>query len=121
MKQLLGLDYLHEIDIQAADDVSLNKVQKAITSLLKKRHRSVEGMPDDFHMHNQAEIVETASEVSRTFTVLLGSIAGISLLVGGIGIMNIMYVSVTERTREIGLRMAIGGKGERIYFGSSFW
>lgn len=114
MKQLLGLDYLHGIDIQAADDVSLNKVQKAITSLLKKRHRSVEGMPDDFHIHNQAEIVETASEVSRTFTVLLGSIAGISLLVGGIGIMNIMLVTVTERTREIGVRKAIGAKNKDI-------
>jgi len=114
MKQLLGVDFLHEIDIQAAEDVSLNEVQKAITSLLKKRHRSVEGMPDDFHMHNQAEIVETASEVSRTFTVLLGSIAGISLLVGGIGIMNIMLVTVTERTREIGVRKAIGAKNKDI-------
>jgi putative ABC transport system permease protein len=114
MKQLLGLDYLHGIDIQAADDVSLNKVKKAITSLLKKRHRSFEGMPDDFHIHNQAEIVETASEVSRTFTVLLGSIAGISLLVGGIGIMNIMLVTVTERTREIGVRKAIGAKNKDI-------
>ena len=114
MKQLLGLDYLNEIDIQAADDVSLNKVQKAISSLLKKRHRSVEGMPDDFHIHNQAEIVKTASEVGRTFTVLLGSIAGISLLVGGIGIMNIMLVTVTERTREIGVRKAIGAKNRDI-------
>ena len=114
MKQLLGLDYLNEIDVQAADGASLNEVQKAVTSLLKKRHRSVEGMPDDFHMHNQAEIVETASEVSRTFTVLLGSIAGISLLVGGIGIMNIMLVTVTERTREIGVRKAIGAKNRDI-------
>ena len=114
MKQLLGVDFLHEIDIQAADDISLNKVQKAITSLLRKRHRSVEGMPDDFHMHNQTEIVETASEVSRTFTILLGSIAGISLLVGGIGIMNIMLVIVTERTREIGVRKAIGAKSRDI-------
>ncbi len=110
MKQLLGLDYLHEIDIQATDNSSLDKVQKATTTLLRRRHRLAEGVPDDFHIHNQAEIVETASEVSRTFTILLGSIAGISLLVGGIGIMNIMLVTVTERTREIGVRKAIGAK-----------
>ncbi len=114
MKQLLGLDYLHEIDIQAADNASLGKVQEAIILLLRKRHRWVGGMPDDFHIHNQAEIVETASEVSRTFTILLGSIAGISLLVGGIGIMNIMLVTVTERTREIGVRKAIGAKNRDI-------
>jgi putative ABC transport system permease protein len=71
-------------------------------------------MPDDFHIHNQAEILEAASEVSRTFSILLGSIAGISLLVGGIGIMNIMLVTVTERTREIGVRKAIGAKNRDI-------
>jgi putative ABC transport system permease protein len=114
MKQLFGLDYLHEIDIQAADNAILDKVQEATTALLRRRHRLFEGMPDDFHVHNQAEIVETASEVSRTFTVLLGSIAGISLLVGGIGIMNIMLVTVTERTREIGVRKAIGAKDRDI-------
>ena len=114
MKQLLGLDYLHEIDIQAAVHAGLNDVQEATATLLRKRHRLIEGMPDDFHVHNQAEIVETASEVSRTFTVLLGSIAGISLLVGGIGIMNIMLVTVTERTREIGVRKAIGAKNRDI-------
>ncbi len=71
-------------------------------------------MPDDFHFHNQAEIVETASEVTQTFTFLLGGIACISLLVGGIGIMNIMLVTVTERTREIGVRKAIGAKNRDI-------
>ena len=114
MKQLFGLDYLHEISIQATDNANLEKIQKATMTLLRKRHRLVEGMPDDSHIHNQAEIVETASEVSRTFTVLLGSIAGISLLVGGIGIMNIMFVTVTERTREIGVRKAIGAKNRDI-------
>lgn len=114
MKQLLGLDYLHEIDIQAADHVALHKVQEATMSILRKQHRLVEDAPDDFHIHNQAEIVETASEVSRTFTILLGSIAGISLLVGGIGIMNIMLVTVTERTREIGVRKAIGAKNRDV-------
>ena len=114
MKQLFGLDYLHEIDIQATDNAALEKLQEATTALLRRRHRLVEGVPDDFRIRNQAEIVETASEVSRTFTILLGSIAGISLLVGGIGIMNIMLVTVTERTREIGVRKAIGAKNRDI-------
>lgn len=114
MKQLFGLDYLHEIDIQATDNAALEKLQEATTAVLRRRHRLVEGVPDDFHIHNQAEILETASEVSRTFTILLGSIAGISLLVGGIGIMNIMLVTVTERTREIGVRKAIGAKNRDI-------
>jgi len=114
MKQLFGLDYLHEIDIQATDNAALEKLQEGTTALLRRRHRLVEGVPDDFRIRNQAEIVETASEVSRTFTILLGSIAGISLLVGGIGIMNIMLVTVTERTREIGVRKAIGAKNRDI-------
>ncbi len=114
MKQLFGLDHLQEIDIQATDNAALEELQEAIMALLRRRHRLVEGVPDDFHIHNQAEIVETASEVSRTFTILLGSIAGISLLVGGIGIMNIMLVTVTERTREIGVRKAIGAKNRDI-------
>ena len=114
MKQLFGLDYLHEIDIQAADNASLDRVQEATKALLRRLHHLAEGVPDDFHIHNQTEIVETASEVSRTFTILLGCIAGISLLVGGIGIMNIMLVTVTERTREIGVRKAIGAKNRDI-------
>jgi putative ABC transport system permease protein len=114
MKQLFGLDYLQEIDIQAAASADLEHVQAATTEILRKRHRLAEDMPDDFHFHNQAEIVETASEVTRTFTFLLGGIACISLLVGGIGIMNIMLVTVTERTREIGVRKAIGAKNRDI-------
>lgn len=114
MKQLLGLDYLHEIDIQTFDNADLEEVQEAITALLRRRHRLLEGAADDFTIRAQAEIVEAASEVSRTFTILLGSIAGISLLVGGIGIMNIMLVTVAERTREIGVRKAIGAKDRDI-------
>ncbi len=114
MKQLFGLDYLNEIDIQANDNAVLEKVQEATRTVLRRRHRLVFDVPDDFHMHNQAEILEAASEVSRTFSILLGSIAGISLLVGGIGIMNIMLVTVTERTREIGMRKAIGAKNRDI-------
>jgi len=114
MNQLFGLDYLREIDVQATDDADLKEVQKAITTVLRKRHRLQEGTEDDFHVRNQADILETANEVSQTFTVLLAGIASISLLVGGIGIMNIMLVTVTERTREIGVRMAIGAKRKNI-------
>jgi len=114
MKQLFGLDYIQEIDIQAADNAVLGKIQKESTVILRRQHGLAEAMPDDFHFHNQAEIVETASEVTRTFTFLLGGIACISLIVGGIGIMNIMLVTVTERTREIGVRKAIGAKNRDI-------
>ena len=114
MKQLFGMDYLREVDIQCKSQDDLNTVQDGITELLRKRHRTEPEMPDDFEIRNQAEILSTASAVTRTFTVLLGAVAGISLLVGGIGIMNIMLVTVTERTREIGIRKAIGAKERDI-------
>jgi putative ABC transport system permease protein len=114
MKQLFGLDHIQEIDIQADDNAVLGKIQKESKAILRRQHGLAEAMPDDFHFHNQAEIVETASEVTRTFTFLLGGIACISLIVGGIGIMNIMLVTVTERTREIGVRKAIGAKNRDI-------
>ena len=113
MKQLLGLTSLHEIDIQA-DEADLSRVQEEATALLRKRHRIRPGAPEDFNIRNQAEMIETASSFSQTFTILLGGIASISLLVGGIGIMNIMLVTVTERTREIGIRKAIGAKDRDI-------
>lgn len=114
MKQLFGVEYLREIDVQAMPDANLDEVKAKCTTLLRKRHRTQEGMDDDFQIFNQAEIVETASSFTRTFTILLGGIASISLLVGGIGIMNIMLVTVTERTREIGIRKAIGAKDSDI-------
>jgi len=114
MKQLFGLDYLQEIDIQARDATVVNAALEAARAILRKRHRLQLGAPDDFDIRNQAEMLETAASVTRTFTVLLGSIAGISLVVGGIGIMNIMLVTVTERTREIGVRKAIGAKDRDI-------
>jgi putative ABC transport system permease protein len=114
MKQIFGVDYLGEIDIQAADGADLDTVAADITTLLRKRHRLQAEDADDFRIQNQADILRMASEITATFTLLLGGIAGISLLVGGIGIMNIMLVTVTERTREIGIRKAIGAKERSI-------
>jgi len=81
---------------------------------LRRSHKIKEGADNDFRIRTQEDLVTTSSSVSNVLTILLGAIAGISLLVGGIGIMNIMYVSVTERTREIGLRMSVGGRGRDI-------
>jgi len=114
MKQVLGLDRLGEIDIQVSDGFDLTNVQTAIQQLVRKRHHTQEGAPDDVNIINQADIIATASQFTTTFTVVLGGIASISLLVGGIGIMNIMLVTVTERTREIGVRKAIGAKERGI-------
>ena len=114
MKQLLGLDRLGEIDIQVSEGFDLTDVQEAIQKLIRKRHHVQEGAQDDVNIINQADIIATANQFTMTFTIVLGSIAGISLLVGGIGIMNIMLVTVTERTREIGVRKAIGAKERGI-------
>jgi putative ABC transport system permease protein len=114
MKQLFGIDNLHEIDVQAIESEALQDVQEEVSALLRRRHRILPDMPDDFRIYNQAEMIQTATDFTKTFTILLGSIASISLLVGGIGIMNIMLVSVTERTREIGIRKAIGAKDKDI-------
>lgn len=85
-----------------------------VTELLRQRHKLAPGMPDDFQVRNLSDMAETANETNRILTILLGSIAGVSLIVGGIGIMNIMLVSVTERTREIGIRLAIGARGSDV-------
>jgi len=114
MNTVFGMDSLNGVDVRVADGVDTVMVEEGITTLLRTRHGIGTGEEDDFRVFDQAEILETASAASQTFTVLLGAIASISLLVGGIGIMNIMLVTVTERTREIGIRKAIGAKGRDI-------
>ncbi|MDQ2798477.1 MAG: FtsX-like permease family protein, partial [Armatimonadota bacterium] len=95
-------------DIQAADADRMDEAASQITALMRQEHHRKPDQPDDITINNQAEIAAVADQTTRTFTFLLASIAGVSLLVGGIGIMNIMLVSVTERTREIGIRKAVG-------------
>jgi putative ABC transport system permease protein len=114
MKRLSGDTTFRSLSIQAATPALMKDVQQQVTELLRQKHRIAEGREDDFLVRTQQEITETATETSRTMTTLLGCIAGVSLLVGGIGIMNIMLVSVTERTREIGVRMAVGARGRDI-------
>ena len=110
MSKLFGFEDLHEIVIMGDEKFDLSKVENSIEKLLRERHNIKPEAENDFRIFNQAELIEAANKVSKTFTLLLGSIAGISLLVGGIGIMNIMLVTVSERTREIGVRIAIGAR-----------
>jgi macrolide transport system ATP-binding/permease protein len=105
MLRLFGQRYVRTITVQVQDVARINDTQEEIRQLLMARHRA-----EDFQIRNMASIIETAMETQNTLTILLGSIAAISLLVGGIGVMNIMLVSVTERTREIGVRMATGAR-----------
>ncbi len=110
MKQLLGVEYLREIDVQGETNANLDEVQRGTVELLRKRHKVQPGLADDVNIRNQKELQDNFLASQQTFTILLATVAGISLLVGGIGIMNIMLVTVTERTREIGIRKAIGAK-----------
>jgi len=110
-KRVLAVTWIQGIYTSAVDSKSTDLAAKQIEETLRRQHKIKASDQNDFTIRNQTELLSTFSSVSNILTILLGAIAGISLLVGGIGIMNIMYVSVTERTREIGLRMAIGGKG----------
>jgi putative ABC transport system permease protein len=114
MKRLMGVTALRTIVVQAASPAQLEGTQSQIIQLLRQRHRITPDKEDDFTVRNQQEIADAATATSKTMTWLLASIACVSLVVGGIGIMNIMLVSVTERTREIGIRMAVGARGNDI-------
>ena len=114
MKRVIGGTTLRNINVQVGDPQQLEAAQQQIISLLRQRHNIRPGRDDDFTVRNQQEIAQAATATSRVMTLLLGAIAGVSLLVGGIGIMNIMLVSVTERTREIGVRTAVGAHGSDI-------
>lgn len=111
MKRILAIDYLQGIFASAVNEDKTNETIDQITEQLRVNHKLKDGVDDDFQIRSQQELSEMMNSTSDMMTVLLACIAGISLLVGGIGIMNIMYVSVTERTREIGLRMSIGARG----------
>jgi len=111
---LSGDEYLSSISIAAQDADSTTAVQTAVTELLLQRHNISDAASADFSTMNQSDIVSSASSVTEIFTILLGSVAGISLVVGGIGIMNMMLTTVTERTKEIGLRKAIGAKSSEV-------
>lgn len=102
------------ITVKVQEGVDMKQVESRVLELMRQRHRVQDGQPDSVSIRNLTEMLETQEAASRVMTVLLASVAGVSLLVGGIGIMNIMLVSVTERTREIGLRMAVGAKARHI-------
>jgi putative ABC transport system permease protein len=114
MKRLSGATSFRSFVLQGSTPDRMPDVQNEIMEVLRQRHRITEGKEDDFIVRTQQEISEAATTTSRVMTILLGSIAGVSLLVGGIGIMNIMLVSVTERTREIGVRLAVGARSYDI-------
>ncbi len=111
MKRILAVDYLQELFASAVDESQTEETIDNITEVLRANHRLKEDADNNFEIRSQQELSQMMNSTSDMMTVLLACIAGISLLVGGIGIMNIMYVSVTERTREIGLRMSIGARG----------
>jgi putative ABC transport system permease protein len=113
-KKILGRDRIQISYVSAISQDATYTAQSQITDLLRQRHKLSANEPDDFTVRNMTDIAEAANETSKTMTILLACIAGVSLLVGGIGIMNIMLVSVTERTREIGIRMAIGARSSAV-------
>jgi putative ABC transport system permease protein len=114
MKLVMGVTYIQQITVAAVSADTTQEASVQISALLRQRHRIRPGADDDFTIRNLSDIAEAASNSATVMALLLGSIASVSLVVGGIGIMNIMLVSVTERTREIGIRMAVGARGRDI-------
>ena len=113
-RRILAITHIQSISASAVSEDKSELAIQEIETILRREHKLQDGKENDFEVRSQAEMIQTFTSVSDMLTMLLGAIAGISLLVGGIGIMNIMYVSVTERTREIGLRMSVGGRGKDI-------
>jgi putative ABC transport system permease protein len=113
-KKLLGITYINQVIVSATSEDAVEATAQAMTRIMRERHRVAEGGDDDFMVRTIEELAATRVQMAQTMTGLLMSVASVSLLVGGIGIMNIMLVSVTERTREIGLRMAVGARTRDI-------
>jgi putative ABC transport system permease protein len=112
--RLFQAAYVQNIFVQVTDGSQVDPVQTAVEDLLRTRHHLTGNRPDDFRTFNNAQLIQTVQDTTQTLTLLLAGVAGVSLVVGGIGIMNIMLVSVTERTREIGIRMAVGARPSNI-------
>ena len=116
LRRLFNLTHLGSLYIQAKDERMMGAAAQQVTELLHERHRIKAGQPEDFTLQTQVEILEAAQETSQTFSLLLGAVAGISLFVGGVGILAMMVISVRERTKEIGLRRAVGARRRDILF-----
>ncbi|HEB68866.1 MAG TPA: FtsX-like permease family protein [Desulfobulbus sp.] len=114
LRRLFNLDYINAIYVQARDSHSMDQAESEIQDILRQAHHLRKGRPDDFTIRNQASIVKAERESSQTFTFLISSIAAVSLLVGGIGILAVMLISIRERIKEIGIRMAVGAKKSDI-------